>query len=78
MHETDSTDPLAETRAAWGQLTKDEQDIMVQYCIELDTIQDMTPELRELIGKVNDIHARHKSISVFSVPEHVINWRKKL
>jgi hypothetical protein len=71
-------DPLAEIRAAWGQLTKDEQDIMVQYCIELETIKDMTPGLRELLHKVNGIHARNKNISVFSVPEHVINWRKKL
>ena len=71
-------DPLAEIRAAWGQLTKNEQDIMVQYCLELETFQDMTPELRELLHKVNDIHMKHVNISVFSVPEHVINWRKKL
>lgn len=69
--------PLAETKAAWSKLTESEQETLIQYVLELDSTDEMTPRLVELIGPVNEIHKKHKNVSVASVPDHVLVWRKK-
>ena len=69
---------LAETRAAWSKLTEDEQEILIQYVLELYKTDGVTPRMLELLNPVNEIYEKHKNVSVASVPEHVLIWRKKL
>lgn len=69
--------PLGQTKAAWSKLTEDEKETLIQYVLELDKSDGLTPRLVELLGSVNEIHEKHEHVCVASVPDHVLNWRKK-